>query len=588
MSADSTPQPDHSSALVVGAVGRTSERLHTTLAHLGLGAEFASDGTQAVAAARTETPSIVLLCTLNRDGELDAAQTCEALRELEGWGETPILVGVRANDEALFERVFEAGATDVYDTSASDEFVARRLAILLRASTRRASGARSSDSEESASGLPGGHAFEARVQRAMNHALVDGSCIAAMCLDVENFKEATAGLGPEGAEQLLRGVATRLRDVLRETDTVQDTLETPTTSFARVADGQFSILLEGLESPEGAAKVGQRLMDLLSDPLEFQGEELSLFTNIGIAAYPSQVQGSAELLARARKAMMRAREEGGNTQRFFDSDLNAKAFERLTLEANLRRALEREELVVYYQPRVEVSTGRLLSFEALVRWQHPELGLVSPAQFIPLAEETGLIVPIGEWVLQTACRQNRAWQNEGLPPVSVSVNLSSVQFRKPGLYETVVRVLGESGLDPSWLELELTESLLMQNADSVIDTLKRFRSAGIHLSIDDFGTGYSSLSYLRRFPIDALKIDRSFIREVTTNSDDAALATSIILMGRSLKLRVIAEGVETESQLSFLRIMQCDEVQGFLYSRPVPAEEATAMLKNGLLRAGAA
>jgi len=310
--------------------------------------------------------------------------------------------------------------------------------------------------------------------------------------------------------------------------------------------------------------------------------------SIGISSFPDQDVSPEELLGFAQTAAYCAKQEGQDTVQFYQPTMNSRAFERLSLESSLRHALERDEFLVYYQPRVEISSGKLLSFEALVRWQHPELGLVAPGQFIPLAEETGLIVPIGEWVLATACAQNRAWQAEGLGPVRVSVNLSSAQFQHPDLFDMVLRTLGETGLDPEWLELELTESLLMQNAEAVVGTLKRFRDTGIHLSIDDFGTGYSSLSYLKRFPIDALKIDQSFIREVTTNADDAALATSIILMGRSLKLRVVAEGVETESQLSFLRIMQCDEAQGFLYSPPVPAAEAVRFLREGVTKASAA
>ena len=260
------------------------------------------------------------------------------------------------------------------------------------------------------------------------------------------------------------------------------------------------------------------------------------------------------------------------------------AFERLTLERSLRDAVERGEMEVYYQPRVDIKTRRAVGFEALVRWNHPQLGLVSPAQFIPLAEETGLIIPLGEWVLRTACRQNREWQAAGLPPVRISVNLSAAQFTQQDLFEVVTGILEEVGLAADWLELEVTESMLMKDAESTVETLKQLKSAGIHLSIDDFGTGYSSLSYLKRFPIDALKIDRSFIREVTTNPDDAAIATSIILMGHSLRLSVVAEGVEEESQLAFLQVLQCNEIQGYLFSPPVPAARAEAFLREPTLR----
>ena len=256
------------------------------------------------------------------------------------------------------------------------------------------------------------------------------------------------------------------------------------------------------------------------------------------------------------------------------------AFERLTLEASLRDAIRNNELRVHYQPRVHIDTRKVLGMECLIRWQHPQLGLVSPGQFIALAEETGLIVPIGEWVLREACRQNVAWREQGLPRVRISVNLSPVQFRKPDMYETVIGILGETGLAADGLELELTESMLMNDPKSTTETLRRLKGAGIRLSIDDFGTGYSSLSYLKRFPIDALKIDRSFVSEITTNSDDAAIATAIILMGHSLRLSVVAEGVETESQLQFLRVLKCNEIQGFLISPPVPADLAESLLRS--------
>ena len=260
--------------------------------------------------------------------------------------------------------------------------------------------------------------------------------------------------------------------------------------------------------------------------------------------------------------------------------LLAPRLDRIRLHAPAARAVELQQFEVFYQPKVDVATERVVGMEALVRWRHPELGLVSPAEFIPLAEETGLILPIGQIVLRQACIDAKRWQDDGLPPIRMAVNLSSAQFEQPDLYEMVLRVLEETQLPAEWLELELTESMLMGDAEAAVVILRRFKRAGIHISIDDFGTGYSSLSYLRRFPIDALKIDRSFIRDVNVNADDAAIATSIILMGRSLKLRVVAEGVETKNQLAFLKVMQCDEAQGFLYSRPVPEPDARKLLEG--------
>ncbi len=280
--------------------------------------------------------------------------------------------------------------------------------------------------------------------------------------------------------------------------------------------------------------------------------------------------------------MYRAKEQGKNNFQFYASDINLHSFERLALENSLRRAIERDELVLYYQPKIDLNTGRISSAEALLRWNHPDLGLILPAQFIDLAEETGLIVPIGNWSMGEVCRQNLAWQKAGLIPIRIAVNLSSRQFDDNKLYDTVTGALTSSGLDPIWLELEITESLVMRNADYTFEVLQRIRDMGVHVSIDDFGTGYSSLSYLKRFPVNSLKVDRSFIRDVPQDSDDVAITQAIIAMAHSLGLKVIAEGVETEEQLDFLRKLKCDQVQGYLFSEPIPAEEFAVLLRSDM------
>lgn len=335
----------------------------------------------------------------------------------------------------------------------------------------------------------------------------------------------------------------------------------------------LALAVPGIERIQDTAKLGNQLHGFLDEACPDSP------ISIGIAAFPEDDGDGDALVECARRAAHRAH-QGGRSIQFHTEPLGKWALERLTLERSLRQAIENQELRVFYQPRLEIKTRRMVGMEALVRWQHPELGLVSPDQFIPLAEETGLIVPIGEWVLREACRQNQAWRDQGLPPIRVSVNLSPVQFRKRGLFDTVAAALDESGLHEDGLELEVTESMLMNDPKVTIATLQQLKGAGIYISIDDFGTGYSSLSYLKRFPIDALKIDRSFIDQVTTNADDAAITTAIILMGHSLRLSIVAEGVETESQLAFLKLLKCNEAQGFLFSRPVPAEQATALLAS--------
>ncbi|MCY2958563.1 MAG: EAL domain-containing protein [Planctomycetota bacterium] len=388
----------------------------------------------------------------------------------------------------------------------------------------------------------------------------------------------------DGAEDAiatcLPTLSKRLRDVVRarEGSGAVQNVQAPLT----LCEGhEFAVLLERQERPQDAYKVARRLQQQLERPVESAGRKFVVHVNVGIAVHRHDGASANELLDSAYGAMERARQEQLHGIRFATATMNASTFERLALESNLRYALEREELTLFYQPRIDLSTGGVVGFEALLRWKHPELGMVSPGQFIPIAEESGLIVPIGEWVLREACRQNQAWRAAGLRKVRMAVNLSSVQFRQPDLELRVARVLEETGLDPDGLELELTESMLLQDADATIETLRTMKHMGIHLSIDDFGTGYSSLSYIKRFPVDALKIDQSFVREVLSSPEDSAITTSIVLMGKSLNLTVVAEGVETKSQLEFLRVLECDEAQGYLFSRPVTADQAEECLRTG-------
>jgi diguanylate cyclase (GGDEF)-like protein len=431
--------------------------------------------------------------------------------------------------------------------------------------------------------------FLAQIEGAIEAGRGRDGRLAVLCLDLDGLKRIAGTLGQGDAEQLVGAVARRLRETLRASDSVARLgVGLRRIQIARIRGDELGVLLTGLGCPQDAAKVALRVQQILDEPFAIEGRELPLAASLGVAVHPGDAADAGSLLRCAQTAAWCAHQQGANTFQFYTPAMNARAFERLTLETSLRRALERRELELYYQPRVDIRSGRIVGLEALVRWKHPELGMVSPGQFIPLAEETGLIVPIGEWILGEACRQARSWQDAGLPRAQMAVNLSTVQFRRPGLCETVERALASSGLDAEWLELELTESTVMQSAEVAVATLRELKRRGVHISIDDFGTGYSSLSYLRRFPLDALKIDQSFIREVTSDADAAAIATSIILMGRSLKLKVVAEGVETKSQLAWLRAMQCDQGQGYLFSPPVPAAEAEALLAAPVSGASAA
>jgi EAL domain-containing protein (putative c-di-GMP-specific phosphodiesterase class I) len=341
---------------------------------------------------------------------------------------------------------------------------------------------------------------------------------------------------------------------------------------------EFTVLLTELAHVQDAAKVAQRIQEALARPFSLDGNEVFISASIGIALHPADGQDDDALLINADAAMHAAKEHGRNTYQFYNQSMNAAAHERLALENHLRRALERNELLLYYQPKIDADTGRIVGAEALLRWKHPELGLVSPAQFIPLAEETGLIKPIGEWVLATACHQNRKWQDAGYPALPISVNMSAANFRAGNLPELVDRALAASRLAPDHLELEVTESLLMHHVEETTHLLHRLKAAGVRLSIDDFGTGYSSLSYLKRFPLDVLKIDRSFVTDVATDPGDKAITSAIVALARSLGLGVVAEGVETQVQAELLQSLGCHVMQGYLYSRPVPPAEFEALL----------
>jgi len=326
------------------------------------------------------------------------------------------------------------------------------------------------------------------------------------------------------------------------------------------------------------AACAQKLINVLSSPFEVSGHELFVTGSIGISIYPDDAPDAATLLKNADIAMYRSKEQGKNTYQFYSNEATAATFEHLMLETSLRRALDREEFVLHFQPIIDLRNGRITGMEALVRWQHPDLGMVSPARFIPLAEETGLIVPIGQWVLREACREIRAIHERGFADLRVAVNLSPRQFRQRDLARSIASVLDELHLDPDCLELEVTESSVMENADAAVRTLQELKAMGVHLSIDDFGTGYSSLSHLKRFPIDALKVDQSFVRDITSDENDAAITSAVIAMGHSLRLTIVAEGVETEEQLAFLRERECHKVQGYLLGRPMPAASLQALL----------
>ncbi|MDE2584666.1 MAG: EAL domain-containing protein, partial [Betaproteobacteria bacterium] len=418
--------------------------------------------------------------------------------------------------------------------------------------------------------LPNRVLFRDRLNHALAHAERHRGLVAVMFLDLDRFKTINDTLGHDAGDLLLREVSMRLRRCVREEDTV-----------ARLGGDEFTVILEQINKPEEAAIVAGKIVEALSPAILLRGQEAFVTPSIGVTIYPADSDNFENLLKNADTAMYRAKEEGGNGYRFFTPEMNTLAAGRLQMESGLRRALEREEFVVYYQPKVDLGSNAIIGAEALLRWKHPDWGLVSPGAFIPILEETGLIEPVGEWVLKTVCTQIRAWQDADVPPLSVAVNLSGRQLQRNNLAGTIARILEETRLDPDFLELEVTESMLMHDPEYAADMLKQIRTKGVvNIDVDDFGTGYSSLSYLKRFPIDALKLDKSFVDGLPHDEEDIAISRAVIALAHSLKLRVIAEGVETNEQLAFLHDSGCDIIQGYVVSPPLPAEGFAQLVRD--------
>jgi diguanylate cyclase (GGDEF)-like protein len=421
-------------------------------------------------------------------------------------------------------------------------------------------------------GLPNRQLFNELVNLALAqaHRHNHGRRLAILFLDLDRFKVINDTLGHSIGDSLLQAVAQRLRECCRrERDTV-----------ARRGGDEFIILLPELDTTQEAVNVARKIVDSFGQPFTVSGHELYISTCIGISIFPNDGADGETLIRNADMAMYCAKESGRNRYHLYNPVMDDQAAQRLEMESSLRKGLQKGEFFLNYQPEVNVKTGRLISMEALLRWRHPELGLIPPLQFIPVTEEIGMIDQLGKWVLHTACAQNKAWQDAGYASVRVAVNLSPSQFQSIRLQEMVEEILTDTGLDPHWLELEVTEGIMLQDVDTTINTLSRLSDLGVHISIDDFGTGYSSLSYLRKLPIHTLKIDQSFINDILANPDDAAIATAIITMAKSLRLNVIAEGVEAKEQMRFLYALNCSSMQGYYFGKPLSAGELSPILKN--------
>jgi diguanylate cyclase (GGDEF)-like protein/PAS domain S-box-containing protein len=424
---------------------------------------------------------------------------------------------------------------------------------------------------DSLTGVPNRVLFNDRLTQAIALADRQAKQLAVMFIDLDHFKKINDSLGHDVGDKLLKSVADRLTACVRRSDTV-----------SRLGGDEFVVLLAQIERPEDAAYSAQKILRALSAPHNIDGKDLDINVSIGISTYPADGQDAEGLLNRADNAMYEAKEQGRNNYQFFRHEMHARLVERQSLEADLRYALGRKEFLLHYQPKLSLQTGEITGVEALIRWQHPRRGMIYPSQFIPIAEECGLILPIGQWVLLEACKQASAWRDSGLGIVPVSVNVSAAEFGAKDFLSGVRTVLISTGVEPQHLELELTESVLMHDAEAAVVTLVKLKAMGVQLAIDDFGTGYSSFTYLRRFPSDALKLHQSFVQEIVVDSVDASIVSAMINLGRSLKQRVIAEGVETQAQLKFLQLHGCGEGQGNYFSPPVMAEQAERLFQDGI------
>ena len=418
--------------------------------------------------------------------------------------------------------------------------------------------------------LPNRVLFADRCTQALAIAQRNQNMVAVMLVSIDRIKKVTESLGHAAGDAALTEAAARLQSCITNGDTA-----------ARFEGDEFALLLTNVAETQELAQVGRTIAEVFKAPFHLGGQEVFVTISIGISLFPFNGEDSSTILRNAVAALSRAKKQGGNNYQFYAADMNAMALKRLALETSMRRAIQNDEFITYYQPVVNLASGDVVGFEALLRWQHPELGMLQPGKFIGLAEDTGLLPDISDFVMRAACTQTRAWQDRGLGRLRIAVNVSARHFQQEDFLDRLVEILDEARLDPTCLELELTETSIMENTESAVRLLTQIRKLGVKVAIDDFGTGYSSLSYLKRLPIDTVKLDRSFVKGATTDPDDAALVMAIVTLAHNLELRVIAEGVETEEQVAFLRLLRCDEAQGFLFGKPMPPEILEASMKVG-------
>ncbi|MCF6354147.1 MAG: EAL domain-containing protein [Candidatus Polarisedimenticolaceae bacterium] len=585
------PEKTSSTVLVVDHDPKALAHARQVLADAGFVVAGAEDGAQALERFEQLVPDIVLLSVdLPKS---NAFELCSRLSHITSEANPPALVLTGLEDEASINRAFEVGATDFVVKPVNWPIISHRIRHILRA--RKAfHDIRAAEEKvrhlayfDGLTGLPNRELFKEHLAQAITIARRQGWRVAALFMDLDEFKRINDILGHSAGDQLLVTVGKRLLQSIRESDRVtHGAISSDGHQAARFGGDEFTVVLAIAHEADDVAKVAQRIKNALALPVLLGEQEVFVTASIGIALYPDDGETVDTLLKNADAAMYEAKRAGKNRYRFYTQSMNAHALRRLTMESKLHKALENDEFWLSYQPQIDAKSGEIVGMEALLRWDNPELGTVSPFEFISIVENNGLIVEIGEWVLKTACAQAQAWQNAGFPRLRLGVNLSPRQLQKNRLVSMVKETLRSTGFSAQYLELELTENLLMRHLDETIEMLDMLCDMGITLSVDDFGTGYSSLNYLKRFPLTTLKIDRSFVNGIPGDADDMAITKAIIAMAHSLKLRVIAEGVEDEQQLAYLCEQGCDEFQGFFFYKPLSAQEFTHVLERQKLILG--
>lgn len=526
-----------------------------------------SDPSDALEIFFEEQPDVLLL-DLHMPG-VSGFDILTKLRAHQRYRHTPVIVLTSSTDSETKLSALHLGATDFLAKPVDPSELALRLRNTLAAKSYQDR----LTYFDLLTDLPNRRLFMDRLNRSVRHAKNDGNSAALLHVDLDHFKKINDTLGHAVGDRLLVAVARRLkRCLVKGPRFSSDQLDKPQALVARMVGDEFAMVLPVLACVDDAKGIAADILNVIKEPFSIDGREVFVSASVGVAVFPNDGDGTDLLVQHASVAMNQAKLSGRNACEFYSAKMNARALERLDLETQLRRALERNELELFYQPKVEFITGRVVGSEALLRWNHPERGLVSPVEFIPLAEETGLIVPFGAWVLRMACQQTRAWQHAGLTDLRVAVNVAAQQFRDGRFIQTVRAALEESRLDPECLTLELTESTLMTNERKNLEAMQQIKELGVKLSVDDFGTGYSSLCYLKQMPLDELKVDRSFIKDIQCESDDAPIASAIIAMAHSLGLKVVVEGIENEPQLAYGTRRGCEEYQGFYFSKPVPSK----------------